>query len=95
MENHPCFKIFQEIMYHNSRLAVLGVEAIKVLDLMKGEGVQEEVLGPFVEVANKAAEAETTTKKSRRWETKNLSTDEDSRTDTILERLRDLSNCLF
>lgn len=63
MENHPCFKIFQEIMYHNSRLAVLGVEAIKVLDLIKVEGVQEEVLEPFVEVANKAAEAETTTKK--------------------------------
>ena len=30
-------------------------------------------------------------KKSRIWETKNLSTDADSRTDTILERLRDLS----
>ena len=32
-----------------------------------------------------------TVRKSRIWETKNLSTDEDSRTDTILERLRDLS----
>ena len=30
-------------------------------------------------------------KKSRIRETKNLSTDADSRTDTILERLRDLS----
>ena len=29
-------------------------------------------------------------KKSCIWETKNLSTDADSRTDTILERLRDL-----
>ena len=33
----------------------------------------------------------TSTKKSRIRETKNLSTDADSRTDTILERLRDLS----
>ena len=30
-------------------------------------------------------------KKSRIWETPNLSTDADSRTNTILERLRDLS----
>ena len=30
-------------------------------------------------------------KKSRIWETKNLSTDADSRTDTIFKRLQDLS----
>ena len=38
------FKVFTEIMYHNSRLAVLGKEAIQVLEVMETEGTSKEVL---------------------------------------------------
>ena len=55
MENHPCFKVFSEINFHNIRLAVLGVEAKKVLDVMKLEGMASEVLEPLYEEARKAA----------------------------------------
>ena len=58
MEEHPCFKVFTEIMYHNSRLSVLGKEAIQVLEVMEKEGMAKELLGPFVEVAMKAAGTE-------------------------------------
>ena len=74
---HPCFKVFTEIMYHNSRLSVLGKEAIQVLEVMKKEGMTKELLEPFVEVAIKAAGAESneeekekekhTTKRCKWW----------------------------
>ena len=47
MEDHP--------MFHNSRLAVLGDEAKKVLDTMKGAGMAPEVLEEFYEIARKVA----------------------------------------
>ena len=55
MEDHPMFKVFGEISFHNSRLAVLGNEAKKVLDTMKGDGMAPEVLEEFYEEARKAA----------------------------------------
>ena len=58
MENHPCYQVFNEINFHNSRLGVLGNEAIKVLNDMIREGMYSEVLEPFFEVAKKAAETE-------------------------------------
>ena len=55
MENHPCFKVFMEIKYHNSRLAVLGGKALKVLEDMRNEGMPMQVLDPLITVAKKAA----------------------------------------
>ena len=55
MENHPYYKVFTEINFHNSRLGVLGVEAIRVLEDMKSEGMSSEVLEPLFAVAKKAA----------------------------------------
>ena len=54
MENHPCFRVFQEIRYHNSRLSVPGT----VLDNMRREGMPNGILEPIVEVAKKAANIE-------------------------------------
>ena len=55
MGNHPCYKVFTEINFHNSRLGVLGDEAIRVLEDMKSEGMSSEVLEPLFAVAKKAA----------------------------------------
>ena len=55
MEDHPCFRVFSEISYHNSRLVVLGNEAIKVLEIMRKEGMPMEVHDPLFEVAITAA----------------------------------------
>ena len=55
MENHPCFRLFNEINYHNSRLAVLGIEAETVLDDMKNQGLPAESLDIFYDVARIAA----------------------------------------
>ena len=62
MEEHPCFKVFTELMYHNSKDSVLGKEAIQVLEMMEKEGMAKELLGPFVEVAMKAAGLESNVK---------------------------------
>ena len=58
MENHPFFRVFQEIRYHNSRLSVLGTEAMQVLDNMRREGMPNGILEPLVGVAKKAANIE-------------------------------------
>ena len=55
MENHPCYKIFTEIMFLNTKLEALGCEGIKVLDKIREEGISEEVLVPLFLVAKKAA----------------------------------------
>ena len=55
MENHPCFKVFMEINFHNSRLVVLGDEALKVLEVIRNEGMPMQVLDPLFSVARKAA----------------------------------------
>ena len=54
MEEHPCFKVFMEIIYNNLRLSVFGKDAIQVLEVMKKEGMPKELLDPLVEVAIKA-----------------------------------------
>ena len=55
MEYHPCFKVFMEINYHYSRLAVLGNEGLKVLEVMRREGMPMDVHDPLFEVAVRAA----------------------------------------
>ena len=70
MEGHPCYTVFQEIMYHNSRLAVLGEETIQVLNSMKTEGMSDEVIAPLMEVAMKAAGLESRDKEKERKEIK-------------------------
>ena len=70
MEGHPCYTVFQEIMYHNSRLAVLSEEAIKVLDSMKTEGMSDEVIAPLMEVAVKAAGLESRDEEKEKKEIK-------------------------
>ena len=66
MENHPMFQVFSEIKFHNSRLAVLGIEAKKVLDIMKSDGMDGEVLEEFYEVARKAAGVDHKTSKDNK-----------------------------
>ena len=55
MEDNLMFNVFSKVGFHNSRLAVLGDEAKKVLDTMKGDGMAPEVLEEFCELARKAA----------------------------------------
>ena len=55
MENHPCFKVFMEISFHNTRLSELGVDALKVLEMMRNEGMPMEVHDPLFNIAVKAA----------------------------------------
>ena len=60
MESHPCFKVFMEIGYHNTRLSELGNEAFKVLEMMRKEGMPQDVHDSLFEIAVKAARLETT-----------------------------------
>ena len=55
MEDHPCFKVFSEISFHNARLVVLGQEAFRVLEDMRKKGMPKEVHDPLFDVATKAA----------------------------------------
>ena len=49
-----------EIGYHNTRLAELSNEAFKVLEMMRKEGMPQEVHDPLFEIAVKAAGLEKT-----------------------------------
>ena len=55
-----------EINYHKSRLAVLGNEAIRVLEAMRIEGMPMEVHDPLFEVAINAAGLENSNKKEQK-----------------------------
>ena len=55
MEEHPCFKVFMEINYHNSRLEVLGGEALQVLEMMRSQGMPMEVHDPLFQIAVRAS----------------------------------------
>ena len=55
MEDHPCFKVFSEISFHNARLVVLGQEAFRVLEDIRKKGMPREVHDPIFDVATKAA----------------------------------------
>ena len=54
-----------EINCHKSRLAVLGSEAIRVLEAMRIEGMPMEVHDPLFEVAINAAGLENSNKKEQ------------------------------